>query len=256
MDAIHQGQQAEQPQAQETDSGRPEWMPEKFMKDGKPDYEALAKSYGELEKARGSAPEKKDGESSPVDPNAPDPKAADPNGEAAQKVVENAGLKFDEFTTEWADKGELSEASYEKLAKAGIPKELVDSYIAGQKSLADSKAAELNNAAYSAAGSEENYRSVIAWAAENLSAADKKAFNASVESGDPAQIKMAVEALAARAKSGGGVEPKNVQAQSPAGDSGYSSVDEMIADMQRPEYQTNESFRQKVARKVAASSNV
>jgi hypothetical protein len=232
-------------------SDRPEWLPEKFVKDGKPDYEALAKSYVELEKARSGQQQQQ------KDPNAqPDPNAPDPNGDAARKAVEGAGLKFEEFTAEWSEKGELSAESYEKLAKGGIPKDLVDSYIAGQKALIDSMTSRLTAAAHEAAGGKDAYDSAVSWAAKNMSKGEKEAFNAILDSGDADKIKMAVSGLVARAKSAGAVEPKNLSGQTSGGEPGYQSLAEMIRDMQDPKYASDPAFRLKVERKLAVSKNI
>lgn len=251
MDAIHQGQQGVVPEPTAAASERPEWLPEKFVRDGKPDYESMARAYAELEKKQGGTPD-------PAKPVvvAGDPAAADPNGEAAKAAVESKGLDFGEFTTEWTDKGELSVASYEKLAAAGIPKDLVDSYIAGQTAIGTAQANATNAAAYEVAGSKAAYEAAVEWAAGNMAAADKEAYNALVNSGDIAKIKMATAGLVAQAKAGGGIEPKNIAAQSAAGDSGYGSVAEMVLDMQDPKYAKDPAFRSKVERRIASSKNV
>lgn len=251
MDAIHQGVQADPVVETVATAERPEWMPEKFVRDGKPDYEAMAKAYAELEKKQGGEPQPK-----PTSEQKPDPNAADPNGEAAKKAVEGVGLNFEEFTTEFTEKGELSAESYDKLAKAGIPKELVDSYITGQKAVADRIVNDFKTAAFTAAGGEDAYMSTIAWAKDNLNDAEKKAFNSAVNGGDLEAAKLAVAGLVERARKGGGIEPKNIVGQSPAGDSGYSSMAEVVADMQKPEYQSSPAFRAKVERKLAASKNL
>ncbi len=51
------------------------------------------------------------------------------------KLVEAAGLNFNEFTAEFAEKGNWSLESYEKLAKGNIPKAMVDQFIEGQKAV-------------------------------------------------------------------------------------------------------------------------
>ena len=90
-------------------------MPEKFKS-----AEELAKAYGELEKKM-SAPQQ---EEQPV-----------------ESVEENTQpeevQQLDKYYDEFIEKNELSEKSYEELDAMGLPRDLVDGYIAGQKALAD-----------------------------------------------------------------------------------------------------------------------
>jgi len=117
-----------------TTDERPEWLPEKFKTP-----EDLAKSYAELEKKMSS------GDTEPVKT-----ETEIPSSEAAD-VVENAGLNFDAMQEEYQANQGLTEATYESLAKSGIPKEVVDSYIAGQEQLATS----LRTTMFDSVGGEE-----------------------------------------------------------------------------------------------------
>jgi hypothetical protein len=233
---------------------RPEWLPEKFQSP-----EDMAKAYAELEKKLGT-PAKPD----PAQP-APAAKPSDSvkvgdnpqeTQEQAQQVVENAGLNFDDFSTEFADKGELSEASYEKLAKAGIPKAMVDSYIQGQQALASTAANAIVTAAHKAAGSSEAYTATQEWAAANLTQAEKSAYNAVIERGDPNEIALAVQGLTARAKTQGAFEPRNLKTGGGAGASaGYASAQEMADAIKDPRYKSDAAYRTAVERRVALSTD-
>ena len=101
--------------AAEVPKERPSWLPEKFGS-----VEDMAKAYAELE-ARQSGKR----EAAPVE--AP---AVQADQAEAAKVLSDKGLDFGAFSNEFAESGELSEASYEKLAAAGLPKGMVDQYIA------------------------------------------------------------------------------------------------------------------------------
>src|SRR5690606_9158202 len=110
--------------------------------------------------------------------------------EEAKESLQTLNLDFDEFSKELSETGELSEASYERLEKAGIPREVVDTYLDGLRALAQQQFQEI----YNIVGGEENYRAMIEWASENLTDDEREAFNATINSG-LSQAKLAVEAL-------------------------------------------------------------
>ena len=106
-------------QAQNLENQRPEWLPEKFK-----NAEELSKAYSELEKqfsAQKSEPEEEGNDNIAI-----------PKHEEASQEINS----LEKYSTEYAEKGELTEKSYDELAKQGLPKDLVDGYIAGQKAIA------------------------------------------------------------------------------------------------------------------------
>ena len=109
---------------------RPEWLPEKFK-----NAEDLAKAYSELEKKQ----------SEPVQPTCED------------KTYENETTPepMDKFYSEYQEKGQLSEQSYEELNKMGLNKDLVDGYIAGQEAIANNDVQAVHNLV----GGADNYKS-------------------------------------------------------------------------------------------------
>lgn len=223
-------QAAEQPA-----ESRPEWLPEKFKSP-----EELAKAYAELESKLGKKePEEKPGE-------APE----EPAQEAAKEELANRGLSFDEFSQEYAQHGALSEDSYKKLEQAGIPKEVVDQFIAGQQAIATRLETEVK----SLVGGDEGFQELAAWAAENLSDEELAAYNRAVSSGDIGQAKLAVSGLYHRFQESRPNEPKLLQGAGgkPSADV-YESLAQLQEDMSNPKYKTDPAFRAKVQDKLARS---
>ena len=150
----------EQPveQTNETQSAqsKPEGLPEKFNS-----VEDLAKSYAELEKKLGGQSQETKDE---VDPVAKATPKSDNNLEIAEKAVTDAGLDMSSLQAEYAEKGELDTKSYEALEKAGISKEYVDSYIAGQEAIAKTQADEIK----STVGGDDTYQEMVDWASKNM----------------------------------------------------------------------------------------
>ena len=182
---------AEKPVEQSVETSKPEGLPEKFNS-----VEDLAKSYSELEK--------KLGESKPEE--TPQPKQEEPKTEdleIANKAAESAGLNVQDLQAEFDNSGELKAESYEALDKAGIPKEYVDQFIAGQLAMRENLVSDVKGVA----GGEDSYGEMMEWASNNLSESEKNAYNNAVNNTDVEAIKLAVVGLKARYESANGIEP-------------------------------------------------
>jgi hypothetical protein len=206
----------------------------------------LEKAYKELEKKLGAPrePEKPaDAPKKPTDPNVPE---LIPEG-----VADAAGLNIEALTAEYAETGDLSEASYEALKKVGIPKEMVADYIAGQ----EARGKEVVSKVHELVGGEAQYSELIKWAATNLTTEDREAFNKSI-TGDFASQKLAVSALQAQYIKKEGKAPSNLLTgtQPAAGPTGYESRRQMINDMGDSRYKTDPAFRAKVIKKLEATT--
>ena len=102
---------------------------------------------------------------------------------------------------------------------------------------------------------EENYAKAIEFAKTNLSDAEQKAFNDTLDTGSIEQVKFAVQAVATRA---------GISAQAPQqmidGDSvninadAFESVAQITEAMNDPRYATDPAFRKKVEDKIARST--
>jgi hypothetical protein len=230
---------------------RPEWLPEKFKSP-----EDLAKAYGELEKKFSTRTKELPVEETPTDENAEEENDNTDEPETvedeARKTVEDAGLDFDELSTKYWENGELDQASYEKLEKAGIPKAIVDQYIAGQEALLTAT----RNSVYESVGGETRYAEMTQWAADNLSKDEVIAYNRAVNSGDMASAMMAVKGLKARYDADAGFEPsREVRGETAkTGASTYRSIAELEKDMGDKRYWNDPAFRKDVERKLARSN--
>ncbi len=242
---------------------RPDWVPEKFFKDGVIDYKGLATSYGELEKSKSKAPEPKAGE--------PAPKVVEPKADAPAMSVSVPGIEQDRVTAysaEIAKDGKLSEASYAELASKGYGKATVDVYLAGlTRDVAVSQAVEEAQVAATeiksitdGIGGQDALTEMLTWAKANLSAADLKVYNDSVSSRDPAKVRMAVNGLHHTFTELHGKSPNYIDGErlpsNPTGLKPYATEEEVSKDMATREYKTSEEFRQKVKARLGVSPNV
>ena len=209
---------------------RPNWLPEKFKS-----AEELAKAYGELEKKM-SAPQQEE----------------QPTESVQENTTPEEVQQLDKYYDEFIEKNELSEKSYEELDALGLPKDLVDGYIAGQKALADNDVSEVQTVV----GGKDNYAQLLDWSSKNLSQPEKDAFNNTIDNGSTEQVKMAVQGLMGRA---------GMSADNPQQDLFEGSVDNTNTDvfgsvaqvtdaMNDPRYQKDPAYRKEVEDKLARSS--
>lgn len=222
---------------------RPDWLPEKFKS-----VEDMAKAYSELERKLGSGEEQEDNTQEQPKEDLPSTNA---DATEVANVLDSAGLDFNKFQEEYNETGSLTDDAYTALEEAGFPKTLVDTWIAGQQALAQ----DATQAVFEVVGGQEQYGEIVQWASQNLSPQEVSAFNRTIDSGDPAAMKLAVEGLSARYRSVEGSAPKLMQGNSTPSTSGaFQSVAELTAAMRDPRYNADPAYRQTVTEKLARSN--
>ena len=206
---------------------RPEWLPEKFT-----NAEELAKAYAGLEKEFSSRTKEE----------------VKPEEETKAEEAPQQGL--DKFYEEFADTGELSEKSYTDLAKQGLDKTLVDTYIEGQKLVAETNTKAIQNIA----GGKEEYTELMEWASTNLTAPETKVFNDMVDSGDIETAKFAVQGLMSKS----GANPKQPSLFEGTSDAvskdAFASVAQVTEAMNDPRYDKDPAYRKLVEEKIGRST--
>lgn len=219
----------EAPVAEDNQSERPEWLPEKFNSP-----EDLAKSYAELEKKM-SAPK--------------DDAPEDPPTEQVEPEQSTGEPQFDKFADEFASSGELSDDSFDELAKMGYPREMVETYIKGMQSAQTADA----NAVMDVAGGTEGYKELTDWARNNMPETELQLYNQMVETGTD-NAKMAVEWLMSKREAAEGVEPNLVsgKSQAPAKDE-FRSTAEVVAAMKDARYGKDPAYTRDVEDKLSRS---
>ncbi len=229
--------QAELPQDQ---SDRPEWLPEKFKSP-----EDMSKAYAELEKKLGQAPKEDTEESEQVEEKAEDEteQSEEDVSEAYQAVAE-ASKEFFE------NDGQLSEETYNALEKAGLPRDLVDSYAAGQQALLPSEEGQIKSVA------QGNYDAMAEWANENLPQEEIDAFDEVVTGGSISQAKLAVQGLYARYQNEVGAKPKLTQgAVSGVSTMPFKSMQELARAQSDPRYKSGDkAYHEEIDRRLSVSN--
>lgn len=200
----------------------------------------------------------KQSDPAPAEQNGLDPaqvKDEDLNRErAAQELAKSSGGALDiaDMEREFLDQGALSDATYAKLAGAGIGRELVDRYIDANVAQADQFAAEVK----AIAGGEAEYTAMTDWARTNLAPEEIAGFDRMAGSGDTALIKLAVRGMTARWHDAVGQPPQLVSgsatASAPA-PTGYRSAQEMVQAMRDPRYGRDPAYTHDVESRVGHS---
>ena len=200
--------------------------------------EELEKAYLELEKKLGS-PKK---EEAPVDP-------SQVTQGKAEEIAKDAGLDINQMQQWYSQNGQLSEEHYKALEKSGIPKEIVDQYIAGQEAQAE----KYRDSIISKVGGQDNFNAMAEWAKVNMSEQEIAAYNKATSSADMAVVENAVLGLAYRYQSDVGKDPKLLGGQA-AGSSGFQSVAQLTEAMKDPRYEKDPAYRKDVQNRLANSN--
>ena len=236
QEMVQKAEDAQSVQAQDPD--RPSWLPEKFNSP-----EDLAQAYGQLEREFHSNRQE-------PQQDVQDVQEQQATQDEARDFIENQGLSFDKYYQEYNDEGGLTRNSYNELAKAGIPKEMVDSWIQGQQALQD----RFVESAYNEVGGQENFNNMLEWATNSLPSEEVDAFNRAIDSANPSDSMFAIKALNARYMA------ENSQPNLLRGDTGtpstgsFKSLAELRSAMADPQYTTDPAFRDQVAQKLARSN--
>jgi len=218
---------------------RPPWLPEKFSSP-----EEMAKSYSELEKKMGAGADKNEEEQPQQQTEENNEDNTQENSNYNEAVVE-ASQEF------FQNDGQLSEETYKKLEEVGLPRDLVDSYAAGQQALMQGEEAEIKGVA----GGE--YDQMAEWANEHLPPEEIDAFDEAVTGGTVSQAKLAVQGLYARYQNANGAtQPKLVQgAVSGTSTMPFKSMQELARAQSDPRYRSGDkAYHEEIDRRLAVSN--
>lgn len=243
---LDPGEAGKQPEDGEQAGGdksppvRPDNIPEKFwdVEKGELRTDALLKSYGELEKARQKAKDDAD-------------KKAKEGEDGKEKAPAEGAVSAELFTAardEWAQSGDLSEETREKIISSGIPQETLDVYLEGVKALSEA----LTQKVYAAAGGEEDYTSAVEWARDNWSEAKVTKFDEALNDPDLMPVMVAALMNDYRAVSPGEGQQTRQQGGGDNGDL-YHDPEEFTRDLGEADNKNDALARRKAVQKLQRS---
>ena len=157
--------------------------------------------------------------------------------------------------------GTLDDSMYEQLSKAGLSKTVVDNYLDGVRNEvgfnADTPEPVLSQPEVdeikSLAGGDKGYDDLMEWAGKNLTKEDAKNYDDVLATANKSAIKFAVKALMGQYEDSQGRDSTIVTGKQSSTET-YRSMAEVVRDMNKPEYTTDEAFRDDVIRKLAQSN--
>lgn len=215
-------EQEQQTAETKQDETRPDWLPEKFWKDGKVDNEGLAKSYKELEQ-KFSRKQAADGNDDLTVTKAAATTTSVP--ETADEALAQAGIDLGDIIKSVAETGRPSDEHYAKLEKVGWKRWQVDETVRARGVLAVS----VRDTALNAAGGEDGYRQMVQWAAQNADKSDIADFDKAIQGFDPDAAKRQVELMMwrmERATGAGGSRKLISGSPAPSAGGGFQSYKE------------------------------
>ena len=224
-------------------------IPAKFVKEGKPDYAALASAYTELEKKLGSSGNPPATQTDQGAASAAPAPAANPGQQAASQTTPDA---FSAFEQEFVKEGKLSDKSYTELqTKFNLSKEVVNDFISFRQGRAENFAKQVTDSV----GGIEQYQQLIEWADKNLSKDEQAAFNKSVLSGDVNVANMAVGGLKTRFEKANGKEPSLVQGSTSSGGiMPFASASEAAAFKGKRGFETDSNLQREYYQRLSVSN--
>jgi len=217
-------------------------MPEKFA--GK-SAEEIAKSYMELEKFKAKAEEAEPEEGG-------DNLSKEEEKSEEKEPTKEEKASYDKYVDSYAKNGELSEAEYSELAEAGYTKEQVDNEI-DYRNYKQEKT--LNDVLAPLGGGAEKFKEVSAWAQENKTPEDIKAFNEALAGAPKLAQQALLKQLYGEYDTGtSSADVLHTNSTQTTTSKGYSSESELFTDMNNPAYNTDPKFNAKVMEKLGRTN--
>lgn len=182
-----------------------------------------------------------------------------------------ADERYEPFAMEFEKTGDLSADSIKKAAEVfGIPESFVSEFISNAKiaKVAQTQQAgqptaeqvKLATAIVEIIPEEKDYRAVLAWGHENLSAEEQAAYDGALNRGDEVTAKALLKDFHQRfLASGNGPGPRDVTREgtgggTPQATQGFASSAEMQEAMRDPRYAADPAYRRQVEQRVHASN--
>ena len=176
-------------------------------------------------------------------------KATKESVEEATKTLSEKGIDYGALTTEYEEKGALSEDTYKKLADAGYPKAVVDTYIRGIEAANEA----FVNSVYTVAGGKDEYDKLSNYIQSKGKDA-VEGFNDALMNGSLSTVKMLINGFKAEMTLRNGTQKASVLGSgSPAGTSGFANEADMDKAMDDPRYGVDEEYTKQVTKRLSKS---
>lgn len=167
----------------------------------------------------------------------------------ATALLNDKGLNYDALVSEYDQNGVLSEDTYKKLADAGYPKNVVDTFIRGVEATNEG----FTNAVYGFAGGKAEYEKLTAYVtSKGKEAVD--GFNTIITNGSLASVKMMINGLKAEMTMRSGTAKGSLLGGNSGGNmGGFANEAAMEKAMSDPRYGVDEAYTKAVEQRLIKS---
>ena len=182
-------------------------------------------------------------------------------GSEVSSIFKDKGIDPWEISKHFhANDGTITDDHYSQLEGAGFSRPLIDAYLSGrsvdsgyQKPVEDLTDSQVNDIK-SSVGGEQEYKNVVTWAGQNLSKTEVEAFDNLINSGNVAQIKLAVAGMKAQYQNANGYEGRMLTGKtSKSADDVFRSQAELVSALSDPRYDNDPAYRADVVAKLDRS---
>jgi len=179
-------------------------------------------------------------------------------GETLSNLFESKGVDpypiCEEF---YKNNGQIPQEMHDQLTGAGLSKVVVDAYLSGRARELGMNP-EVNqsdiDSIQQSVGGQQQYESLMNWAADNLSEDSINSFDNLVNTGDRNSIQLAVNGLLAQYQNAAGYEGRMLQGKPAKTNTDiYQSQAQLVAAMSDPRYDNDPAYRQEVIAKLDRS---
>lgn len=168
--------------------------------------------------------------------------------DALAKDLKVKGIDFNDAVKEYNEYGALSSQTMADLAKAGYPKEVVESFIESRQVLES----QFTDAVYKAAGGEQEYGRIVDWAKSNLPQKVVNSFNKAIDNNNLEAIELMLEGMKSKMRAQQGTRNPSILggATNTASQKGFVSKSEVIEAMSDKRYGRDAAYTAEVERKM------
>lgn len=168
--------------------------------------------------------------------------------DALAKDLKVKGIDFNDAVKEYNEYGALSSQTMADLAKAGYPKEVVESFIESRQVLES----QFTDAVYKAAGGEQEYGRIVDWAKSNLPQKVVNSFNKAIDNNNLEAIELMLEGMKSKMHAQQGTRNPSILggATNTASQKGFGSKSEVIEAMSDKRYGRDAAYTAEVERKM------
>lgn len=164
------------------------------------------------------------------------------------KDLKVKGVDFNQAVKEYNEYGALSSQTMADLARAGYPKEVVETFIESRQVLEN----KFTNAVYDAAGGEKEYARLTQWAAQNLPSKVVNSFNRAIDSNNLEAVSLMLDGIKAKMTAKQGTRNPSIigGATTAPSTKGFTSKAEVIEAMSDKRYGRDAAYTASVERKM------